>query len=357
MLNNMLKNLSLVAASRRTLAPILPILAVALTLLSAPATAEGDPEFSTWLGAFRAEAAERGIKEEILDAALTGIAPIPRIIELDRAQPEFTMTFEEYLGKVVPQSRVRKGRKKLAENRELLEKIGAEYGVQPRFIVAFWGVETSYGRHTGGFSVVTALATLAYDGRRSDYFRKELHNALRILNQGHVTPANMKGSWAGAMGQCQFMPSSFLNFAVDSDGDQRRDIWTTKADVFASAANYLASSGWKGDQTWGRGVTLPKGFDTSVADLKIVKPLSEWQDLGVRRADGSDLPTRAMSASLVIPGGEKAPEGVGDGKQGWAGNSGDAFLVYDNYRTILKWNRSTFFAMAIGHLADAIGRR
>jgi membrane-bound lytic murein transglycosylase B len=279
------------------------------------------------------------------------------VIELDRKQPEFTMTFGEYLGKVVPESRARKGRKKFAENRELLEKIGTQYGVQPRFIVAFWGIETNFGRHTGGFSVVNALATLAYDGRRSAYFRKELHNALQILNEGHIAPDEMKGSWAGAMGQCQFMPSSFLNFAVDDNDDGRRDIWTTKADVFASAANYLAQSGWQGDQTWGRRVTLPEGFDTGLANLDIIKPLSEWQNLGVRRIDSTDLPTRQLSASLVLPGGETAPEGVGDSKAGWAGGSRVAFLVYDNYRATLKWNRSTFFAMAVGHLADAIGHR
>lgn len=316
--------------------------------------AETPAKFDIWLSELRTEAKAKGIRPEIIDAALSGIAPIPRIIELDRRQPEFTMTFEEYLGKVVPKSRVREGQKKFNENRELLKGIGAKYGVQPRFIVALWGIETNFGRHTGGFSVVNALATLAFDGRRSAYFRKELFNALQILNEGHVTPAKMKGSWAGAMGQSQFMPSSFLNFAVDENGDGRRDIWTTKADVFASAANYLAKSGWRDDQTWGRRVSLPQNFDLTLSGLEVSKPLNEWQSLGVRRADGQDLPGRPLPASLVLPDGEKAPEGVGEGEDGWAGHSGAAFLVYENYRTTLKWNRSTFFAVSVGHLADRI---
>jgi len=244
------------------------------------------------------------------------------------------------MDRVAPAARVEKGRQKLEENRALLEKIGREYGVQPRFIVAFWGIETDFGRITGGFPLVQALVTLAFDGRRSAYFRKELINALKIINQGHVTVADMVGSWAGAMGQCQFMPSSFLSFAVDYDGDGRKDIWNTKADVFASAANYLSRSGWKGDQTWGREVRLPAGFDPKLVGLEVNKPMGDWQKLGVLRADGGELPPRDLAASLVTA--EKDPGGA-------------AFLVYNNYRAILKWNQSTFFAVAVGSLADRIG--
>jgi membrane-bound lytic murein transglycosylase B len=235
----------------------------------------------------------------------------------------------------------KEGRRHFALNKPLLEEVGRKFGVQPRFIVALWGVETRYGTYTGGFPVIAALATLAYDGRRSDYFRGELLKGLTILEEGHIAPADMMGSWAGAMGQSQFMPSSFLDFAVDFDGDNRRDIWTTSADVFASAANYLARSGWRNDQTWGREVTLPNGFDPALADLDVVKRLSAWQALGVRRADGSDLPTRDLKASVVLPGGEGGP----------------AYVVYSNYRTILKWNRSHYFAMSVGRLADLIGNR
>ncbi|MBT3170277.1 MAG: lytic murein transglycosylase, partial [Rhodospirillaceae bacterium] len=300
------------------------------------------PEFSVWLADLRAEALGQGISPAILDAALEGVEPIPRVIELDRSQPEGTLTFQQYMERVVPNSRVEKGRKKLAENAAALDAVYKVYGVQPRFIVALWGIETNFGQYTGGFSVVASLATLAHDGRRSAYFRGELLNALRILEEGHITPDAMMGSWAGAMGQSQFMPSSFVKFAIDFDGDGRRDIWTTKADVFGSASNYLAKSGWRGDQTWGRKVKLPGNFDNSLADLKITKTLAAWQKLGVRRANGNDLPRVAgMGASLVFPGGDGGP----------------AFLVYNNYKTVLKWNRSTYFAMAVGHLADRIAGR
>ncbi len=313
------------------------VLAAALAV-GVPALAE-TPSFSHWLEGLRQEAAARGIRSSTLDAALRGIEPIARVIELDRKQPEFTLTFRQYMDRVVPRARVEKGRQRLRENRALLEEVGRKYGVQPRFLVAFWGIETDFGRLTGGFRVIPALATLAYDGRRSAYFRRELLDALEILDQGHIALPKMVGSWAGAMGQNQFMPSSFVTFAVDYDGDGRKDIWNTKADIFASAANYLSRVGWKGDQTWGRPVRLPEGFDPGLVGLKVRKHLSEWQRLGVRRADGGDLPKRELMASVVLA------EGAG----------GPAFVVYDNYHAILKWNRSTFFALAVGSLAEQIG--
>jgi membrane-bound lytic murein transglycosylase B len=308
-----------------------------LFLWSLPAGAQ---DIQAWLQALRAEALERGIKASTLDAALEGVALIPRVIELDRRQPEFTLTFTQYRDRVVPMSRIKKGRRKLAENRDLLREVGTKLGVQPRFIVALWGIETDFGRVTGGFSVIPALVTLAFDGRRSAYFRKELHNALRILDEGHITPKAMVGSWAGAMGQSQFMPSSFLAHALDYDGDGRRDIWTTRADVFASAANYLAKSGWRADQTWGREIKLPANFDPALANLKVRKQIGAWQALGVRRTDGGDLPARQLSASIVLP--EK-------------GKMSPAYMVYSNYRTTLLWNRSTYFALAVGLLSDGIG--
>lgn len=314
------------------------VAAAVASFIAIPTSALAADDFASWLTTFRAEASEKGIREDILDAALGNIKPIPRVIELDRKQPEFSLTFQQYMDRVVPNSRVKKGRARLAENKALLDAAAKKHGVQPRFIVAFWGVETDFGRVTGGFKVVPALATLAHDGRRSAYFRKELHNALRILNEGHIAPDAMVGSWAGAMGQPQFMPSSFLNFAVDGDGDGHKDIWTTKTDVFSSAANYLSKSGWRADQTWGRAVKVPSNFDESMVSLKIVKTISEWQSLGVRRVDGTDLPTRNLKASIVRPG-----------------DNGPPYMVYNNFRTILKWNRSTYFAIAIGTLADKIG--
>jgi len=297
------------------------------------------PDFQTFLEGVRTEAASKGIKPETLSSALTGVEHIDKVIELDRRQPEFTMTFKAYMERVVSPARVEKGRRLLAENKAVLDKIAEYYRVQPKYVVALWGIETDFGRVTGGYSVVSALATLAYDGRRSAYFRGELMNALQILDEGHITPAAMLGSWAGAMGQCQFMPSSFLRFAADWNGDGRRDIWTTREDVLASAANYLSSSGWKADQTWGRPVKLPASFDMALVGLNTKKSLAEWAKLGVKAAGGKALPKADLEASLVMPDN-------GDGA---------VFLIYDNFRTTLKWNRSTFFALAVGHLAERIG--
>lgn len=315
--------------------------ALALVFAVTAQARAAEQEFSAWLNDLRAEAAGKGISPSILDATLTDIQPIERIIELDRKQPEFTLSFDDYRARVASKARITKGRQMMAENRALLDAIGKQYGVQPRFIVALWGIETDFGRLTGGFSVVPALATLAYDGRRSAYFREELMNALQILEEGHIAPADMKGSWAGAMGQCQFMPSSFLKFAQDWDGDGKRDIWTTRADVFASAANYLSSEGWDDSRTWGRAVKVPAGLDSALYGLDTKKPLAEWSKLGIRSANGGALPVVDVEASLIQ--GEK--------------DKGPPFLVYDNFRTIMKWNRSTYFALTVGHLADQLGAR
>jgi membrane-bound lytic murein transglycosylase B len=296
--------------------------------------------FSAFLDTVRTEALRTGIRPQTLEAALADVRHIDRVIELDRKQPEFTLRFAEYRDRIVSDARVEEGRRKLAENRVLLAEIEKRFGVQPRFIVALWGIETGFGKNTGGMSVVSSLATLAYDGRRSKYFRTELMNALAILDQGHIPPAAMIGSWAGAMGQCQFMPSTFLKFAVDWDGDGKRNIWTNRADALASAANYLAGEGWRGDQTWGRAVQLPKGFDAGLLGLETRKSLAEWSELGVRGGDGKPLPVRDLHASVILAEPGKGPA---------------AFLVYDNFRTIMKWNRSTFFALTVGHLADRIG--
>ncbi|MAE43571.1 MAG: lytic transglycosylase [Magnetovibrio sp.] len=312
--------------------------AAAALLLVLPAQAE-TLSFARWLEDLRQDALRHGVSTATLDSALSGIKPIARVIELDRKQPEFTLTFRQYQERVVPKARIEKGKRKLSENRTLLKKVGKKFGVQPRFIVAFWGIETGFGRITGGYPVIAALTTLAFDGRRGAYFRRQLLDALTILDQGHIDIARMVGSWAGAMGQCQFMPSSFLAYAVDFDGDGRKDIWNSKEDVFASAANYLSRSGWRDDQTWGRPVKLPQPFDLYLADLKLRKRLSEWQRMGVRRANGADLPKRDLMASVVLA----------------EGPAGPAFVVYNNYRAILKWNRSTFFAVAVGSLADRIG--
>jgi len=316
---------------------------IALLMFSAFANAS-EQNFEKWLAEFRIEARSKGISDQIFDAALAKAVPIKRVIELDRRQPEFTMTFDEYLGKIASPTRARIAAKMLVEHDEILTKVSKKYGVQKRYIVTFWGVETNFGQYLGSFNVPHALATLAFDGRRSAYFRKELLNALRILEEGHIAPDKMKGSWAGAMGQSQFMPSSFLSYAVDWDGDGKRDIWGTKPDVFASTAYYLSKAGWRDDITWGRQVKLPKGFSMNgknaktLADDKTRAKLPVWAKAGVRNADGEDLPVKNLTARLVMP----------------AGSDGPAFLVYSNFDSILDWNRSNYYALAIGHLSDKL---
>jgi membrane-bound lytic murein transglycosylase B len=321
--------------SRRTF-----LAALGATLALPHAVLANDMPFEAWLRGFREEAVQKGMKPGTLDQALAGIAPIGRVLELDRSQPEVRLTFEQYFARVVNKVRIDTGRARLAENRDLLAHVAQRYAVQSRFIVALWAVETDFGRLTGGFNIFAALATLAYDGRRSQFFREELLNAIRIVDKGLIKASDMRGSWAGAMGQSQFMPSSYLAYAVDFDGDGRADIWNSRADVFASIANYLVRAGWKGDETWGRAARLPAGFSRELVDHnKVTKTLGEWQALGVRTAEGGDLPGRDLAASIVQPDGE----------------GGRAFLVYNNFRSIMRWNRSVNFATSVGLLADSIG--
>ncbi len=295
--------------------------------------------FGAWLADLYEEASKNGVSQETLDSALADITPIQRVIELDRKQPEHKMTFAEYREKIVHPLRIKTGRKMMRENHALLTKISEEYGVAPQYIVALWGIETNYGQNTGGFSIIPALATLAWEGRREDFFRKELLTALKIIDAGHISAEKMKGSWAGAMGQNQFMPSSFMNFALDGNGDGRKDIWDTRADVFASTANYLTRSGWKNEQRWGREVKLPADFPRHFEGLKVKRTLSQWKASGVTLPSGRAIPVvQGMKASIVTPDGLNGP----------------AFLVYDNYRTIMKWNHSTYFATAVGLIADAL---
>lgn len=334
--------------------------AAALSLLLAlgapPAMAAGtDPEapempaaatldagaFQVWLQALAAEAAASGVRQSTLDEALRDLAPIPRVVELDRRQPEFTMTLDRYLGNVVNQTRIDRGRQLLARHGDEIQAIAARHGVQARYLVALWGIETNFGSNTGGFLVIPALATLAYEGRRAEFFRKQLLDALLILDQQNMKVAGMKGSWAGAMGQVQFMPSTYRAYAHDGDGDGDMDIWEDRVDALSSAANYLSSLGWNDSQTWGRPVTLPAGFDTALAENKVVKGLNDWQALGVRRADGSDLPVPDLPSRILLP----------------AGADGPAYVVYPNFDRILNWNRSNFFGIAVGTLSDAIGGR
>lgn len=320
---------------------MLPAGLLCLLVSVSPTLAEGTPateSFEDWLAGFRQNALSRGVSATTLDRAFDGVAPIERILELDRSQPEFTRTFWTYLRNGVSDKRIARGRDLLVTHRALFDRLYRKYGVQPRFLVSFWGLETNYGDYTGGFPVISALATLAHDPRRREFFTAELLDALSILDGGHIALERMKGSWAGAMGQTQFMPSTFVRYAVDGDGDGRKDIWDSLPDVMESAANYLSQIGWKGDQTWGREVRLPEGFDLNLAGQKTRRPLADWQSLGVRRANGRDLPKADMEGSIVLPAGYRGP----------------AFLVYGNFQAIQIWNRSVLYALTVGHLSDRL---
>jgi membrane-bound lytic murein transglycosylase B len=322
--------------SRRSLLMAAPLLAMPLGGgIAAPAGSD----FGQFLAGVQRDAMARGIRPATIEAAFQRIAFLPRVVELDRKQPEHKMTFAEYFQKVVTQDRIGEARQKLAENWSLLQQVWQRYRVQPRFVVALWGIESNFGRMMGTFNVPAALATLAFDGRRGAMFRAELLAALRILDEGNIAPDQMVGSWAGAMGQCQFMPTTFLTYAVDFNSDGRRDIWNSTPDVLGSIGHYVSRLGWRGGESWGQVVVLPGGFDTGLAGLNTSRPVSEWAQLGVRPATATTFSGNEPPASLVLP------DGVG----------GTALLVYDNFRAIKKWNNSNYFAASVGYIADSIG--
>lgn len=292
--------------------------------------------FDRWVSELRAEALSLGISIRTLEALDELNAPLQKVLEYDSSQPEFVQTFTRYLGLRVTPNQVARGRSLLQEHRELLEEVNQRYGVRPHYLAAFWAIESNFGRNTGGFSVLQALATLAFDPRRADFFREQLLIALKIIDEGHISSADMTGSWAGAMGQLQFMPTIFDSYAIDGDGDGRVDIWNSLPDIFYSAANFLNQSGWQDGERWGREILLPSDFDYSLSGLMTRKTVNEWSEFGVTQVSGDKLPNALMSASIVLP----------------AGASGPAFLAYSNYRVTLAYNPSTFYALTVGHLAD-----
>ena len=260
---------------------------------------------------------------------------IKRVVELDRSQPEFKLTLNQYLNKVVTKNRVNKAVSLYLENKVILDKISKFYKIQPRFIIALWGIETDFGRVTGSFPVISSLMTLIFDGRRANYFEKELFYALDIVKDGHVKMKNMYGSWAGAMGQCQFMPSSFIKYAQDWNKDGKKDIWKTKEDVFASAANYLKNTGWNNKENWGRKVYL-KNVKSKI-DSKSKFELGYFKKLGVLNSDKKNLPNVNIKESLI-----------------YVNNKNYGYLAYKNFDNLLKWNRSNYFVIAVGTLSDQI---
>ena len=292
--------------------------------------------FSDFVTGISNEAEKKGISLKLIRDFKTKVAFIPRVIELDRSQPEFKLTLDQYLARVVTSSRIKKANSKYKKNKKILKVISKHYGVQARFLVSLWGIETDFGRLTGGFPVVSALSTLAFEGRRHEYFKKELFNALKIINDGHITLSKMTGSWAGAMGQCQFMPSSFINYANDWDKDGSKNIWTSKPDVFASAANYLNKVGWSDKITWGRKVYIGQ-FNKELKENKYYL-LNKWSSSGILNDNKTKLPNVKIKARLIIPNDY--------------GNYG--YLVYSNFDSLLNWNRSNYFAIAVGKLSDSI---
>jgi membrane-bound lytic murein transglycosylase B len=307
------------------------------------------PPFEIWLAALRAEAMTKGIRTEIIDAALSGIEePLPQILERDRTQAEFTLDLGSYLKRRLTRDTARTAQRMYSTNRALLKRVGARYGVKPQVIVAVWGLESNFGRFAGVRPTIPALVTLAYDPRRSDMFRQELFAALEIVNRGDIELDKLKGSWAGALGQPQFMPSKYLEYAQDFDGDGRRDIWTSLPDVFASIAYYLNQHGWESGAQWGREVKIPKRLTEEAraiprrtsgcrAEQQTTDPrsLKEWRGFGVRTLGGAPLSAAATQASLVQAGSR-------------------SFLVYSNYDALLAYNCAHSYALSVGLLADRL---
>ena len=291
--------------------------------------------FGEWQANFRAQALKAGISPQVFDNAFAGITPDMSVIKADRSQPEFSRPVWEYLDGALSPLRVRNGQRLLEQNAELLGRIEQRYGVDRQALVSVWGMESNFGSFQGNKSVIRSLATLAYEGRRPEFAQSQLIAALKIIQEGDISPDKMLGSWAGAMGQTQFIPTTYETHAVDFDGDGRRDIWNSSADALASTAHYLQSSGWKQGQPWGFEVTLPAGFDYALADGAVKKSVAEWQQLGVK-VPASATDSQQLSATLLLPAGYRGP----------------AFLVLDNFRAILRYNNSSSYALAVGLLAQ-----
>jgi len=308
----------------------------------APMSADGNTlptqTFAEWQAGFRNQALQAGIRPDVFDRAFAGVSLDPSVVAADRSQPEFSRPIWEYLDGAISPTRVRRGQGLLSQYSDVLTRIEQRYGVDRQALVAVWGMESSFGDIQGNKSVIRSLATLAYEGRRPTFAQDQLIAALQILQNGDITPERMLGSWAGAMGQTQFIPTTFNTHAVDFDGDGRRDIWGDAADALASTANYLQSSGWQKGQPWGFEVQVPGGFDYLLADGTVRKPVAQWLALGVRLPNGAVLPagSEQLSAALLLPAGYRGP----------------AFLVLDNFRAILKYNNSSAYALGVSLLSQ-----
>ncbi|PIQ44176.1 MAG: lytic transglycosylase [Gammaproteobacteria bacterium CG11_big_fil_rev_8_21_14_0_20_46_22] len=311
-------------------------LLVILFSLSIVLCAQARESFQTWLQGFKQQAVSAGIKPQFFDEIFEGMTIGHRQIHLDRTQPEKRLTFLQYRNKRADAYRIKLGRREYGNNKVLLQQLGQEYGVTPSYIVSIWGLETSYGRYMGSFDVIRSLATLAYEGRREDFFRKELVYALKILQEGHVDRKHFKGEWAGGSGHTQFLPSSWHHYAVDHNGDGHKDIWRNKEDALASIANYLQLNGWQRGEPIRVQVILPHGFPENLIGYSEKKPVSAWRAMGVRAADGWHFPRHNLEASIIHPYG------------------GPDYMIFNNWRVIMTYNNSTFYAGTISFMADEI---
>ncbi len=316
---------------------ILAVLSSITTAAENP-SATAEPDFAACLISLQEQAATRGLSPRVINELIPGLQPQRRVVELDRSQPEFVQTFGRYLSARVTEQRVQKGRALYAEHRDFLNGLTRQYGIPGQYLVAFWGLETNFGSYLGKVPTLDALATLACDTRRSAFFTEEFLTALTLVERDGLQPQWMQGSWAGAMGHTQFMPSTYARAARDGDGDGRIDLWGSYKDALASGAAYLNQLGWERGVRWGREVKLPEGFDFGQTGLDIKMPLTQWAELQLRRASGAALPRAELDAAALVP----------------AGHTGPAFLVYDNFNVIMGWNRSEFYALSVGHLADRI---
>ena len=303
-------------------------------------------KFQEYVLKLRAEAESKGFSAEVLDPIFASIKLREKVVKADKNQPETKLTLDKYLSTRVPDWKVKQAIEKMQEHEQLLNTVEKKYGVQKRFIVALWGNESNFGRIQGNHPVISSLVSLAYDGRREALFKKQFFAAVTILSEGHVSLDKFNGSWAGAMGQSQFMPTSFLAYAVDGNGDGKKDIWSTPEDVFASIANFLSKEGWQEEHTWGRQVKLDESFKladvnkySGLSKNKMLS-LSKWNALGVTRFDGKPLPLVNAKASLIIPDDVK----------------GRIYLAYNNFHTLMRWNRSLYFGVSVGYLADRISK-
>ncbi len=317
-----------------------------LVVLSLVAPAHAAPaDYNQWLDSFKARALAEGVSPRVIEDALSGVVPDDRVVALDNKQPEKKITFSRYLTNTISQRRINMGREMMSEHRDVLARVSETYGVPAKYIVALWAIESDFGNNKGDFSVIQSLATLAYEGRRAEFFSKELIAALKILEAENIPSSELRGSWAGAMGNCQFMPSTYLRYAADGNGDGHRDIWNSTEDTFVSIAHYLQALGWDRHQPWGAAVHVPADFRSSEANIKHGQSASYWRKRGLTythaiNAEGDrKIPRGKEKLYAIYPG--TPQEGV--------------YLVSENFQALLQWNRSRYFATSVGTLADAIG--